>query len=329
MKLATVKQNAGAMLAHTKHILNKKSPEIWLGVGIVCIVGGTIWACKASRKLDTIMDIHDSNIEELEIVREDTIDADKGEVELAEEDRLEEKDYKKEKARIKIETGITIAREYAPAVVLIAGGIGMVINGHRILSQRNAALLAAYTSLDEAFHKYRLAVRTKYGDAVDEEIYSGRVITKETKTEIGEDGKKIKTKQEILSIGEGVDPYAVLFDEVNTDEWNRSPDYNLNTLKCQENAFNNLLIRRHGDGRYKRGFVFLNEVYKALGFPETPTGAICGWLMPLEGEVAEGDNYISFGLDASHGEQVVRFLNGDEPNVWLHFNCQGAIWDKI
>lgn len=329
MKLATVKQSANAWLAHAKHFANKKSPEIFLAAGIVCIVGGTIWACCASRKLDSIMDIHDMEKENIEIAREDTIDADKGEVEVKEEDRLEEIDYKKEKAKLAIRTGVTIARAYAPGVILIAGGIGFIVKGHIILSERNAALLAAYTSLDEAFTKYRVGVSERFGKEVDEEIYSGHVVTSKTKTIVGEDGKKKKITEKELSIGEGTDPYAALFDEVNSTEWVRSADYNLNTLKCQQNIFNELLWARKRDGRHKRGFVFLNEIRKALGLPETPTGAICGWVTPLDGEVPEGDDYIDFGLDASYGEHVVRFLNGDEASVWLHFNCQGVIWDKI
>lgn len=330
MKLEAIKASAKASLAHAKQLVNKKSPEIWLGVGITCIVGGTILACKASRKLDRIMDLHEFEKEEIENARQDTIDADNNTIQLAEEDRLEEADYKKEKAMLVISTGSEIAREYAPAVILIAAGIGMTIHSHNILTRRNVALLTAYKSLDEAFTKYRTAVRERFGKEVDEELYSGRVVTTKTHTEKDADGKKTKVTEQTVAIGEGTDPYAALFDEINSTEWTRSPDYNLTTLKVQENQWNNTLIARKMDGRNKRGFVFLNEVRKSLGLPETPTGAICGWVTAIDGEEPEGDEYISFGLDFEHGgEQIIPFLNGDEPNVWLHFNCQGVIWDKI
>lgn len=350
MNLTTLKTSASSALAHAKFAIHKRSPEIFLGLGIATIVGGTVAACIATRKLDLIFEDYEDARDTLELDKFDAEESilqlkETADVEWEEDVRIarEEEEqralsvinsYSRNRGKLTVMTGVKIVKAYLPAVILVSSGIVMVVNGHRILLKRNAELLAAYSALDEMFTRYRSAVCTKYGLEADEELYSGRVTKIETRTEMGEDGKKSKVKEQVTTIGEGNDPYASLFDETTSMEWTRSPDLNLMTLKCQQNAMNDLLKSRHRDGRHRRGFVFLNEVYHALGLPETPTGAICGWLMPEEGEDPEGDDYIDFGLSLNrcgeeNQEALLRFLNGDEASVWLHFNCQGMIYDKI
>lgn len=333
MKLVAIKQGATAMAAHTKLLLHKKSPEIWLAAGIATVVGGAVWACYACRKLDDVIECHELNKECLEIEYdagkkiEETEELADGE-EATDVSVLTEKQYKRECAKLTLHTGGELIRLYAPAAITMTIGFGMIVNGHRILSQRNAALLAAYTTLDEAFAKYRDRIRERYGDQVEDDIYHGRTREEVTVTMVDENGKKKKEKQEVVTVGTVISPYAKFFDET-CREWTRSPDYNHTFLICQQNAANDLLRSRQYDGFHKRGFVFLNEVYKMLGIPETPTGALCGWVAPAEGEEPMGDDYISFGIIDPNDPSKRAFINGYEKSILLDFNCQGKIYDLI
>ena len=89
-------------------------------------------------------------------------------------------------------------------------------------------------------------------------------------------------------------------------------------LKAQENYFNTILNTR--------GYVFLNEVYDALGFDMTKEGALVGW---VQNPPSEPSNYISFGLYDIRDPQKRRFINQQDNAVLLDFNVDGVIIDLI
>lgn len=325
MKLAILNK-VSPVIDKAKVVLNKKSPELWLGAGVLAIIGGTIWACQASRKVDAIMDDRDQKISYLDY----QVDLDNKAKEEAAKDgckldenelRLTPTEYKKQHAIATLECAGYLVKAYTPAVILIAGGIGMVVQGHHILNKRNAALLSAYMTLDESFTKYRNRVASRFGREIEEELYSGRGYETITSTVKDENGKKKKMTEQVPVVIEGISPYVVFYDKNTSREWTSSPTFNHSFLIGQQNAANDLLrirtstMRRKG----KRGWVFLNEVLEMLGLDQTPTGAVCGWLSPLEGEEAEGDDYIDFGMTEWN----------DDGSVMLDFNCQGMIYDKI
>ena len=321
MKLAVLNKFA-PVVDKTKLLLNKRSPEIWLGAGIVAIVGGTIWACYASRKLDDILDDRDEKIEYLDYQMKSAQD----DIELAAEENIEleerdlvitEKEYKKQRAVATLQCAGELAKAYIPAIILIGSGIGMIVNGHHILNKRNAALLSAYTTLDDYFTKYRTRVAERFGGDVENEIYTGRTYETVTKTIVDDQGKKKKVREQVPIVTTSVSPYARFYDANTTDEWTNSDSYNHTFLVCQQNAANELLRSRARPG--KRGWVFLNEVYDMLGLDPDPTGAICGWLTPVEGEEPEGDSVINFGI----------VEGSDDGSILLDFNCQGMIYDQI
>lgn len=308
--------SAGKIIPKMKFLIDKHSPEIWLGAGIVCIVGGTVLACKASRNIDSIMGAHEGKREMIDIEyyeAQDALEDNRVNGSEPDEESLEiVKNYKKECARCTLITAGEFVKEYAPAVILITGGIGMIINGHRILCKRNAALLAAYSTLEQAFTDYRGRVAQRYGNDVENDIYTGKTYTEETKIEIDENGKKKKIKEQVPVVGTSVSPYARFFDAESTDEWQKSPSYNHTFLICQQNSANDKLRRD--------GYLFLNTVYRMLGLSETPTGAICGWILPKDDELHDGDNYVDFGMfDTAE----------DNNHILLDFNCQGIIYDLI
>jgi hypothetical protein len=87
-------------------------------------------------------------------------------------------------------------------------------------------------------------------------------------------------------------------------------------LRGQQQFFNDLLIRR--------GNVFLNEVYDALGIERTQAGSVVGWMIS-----ENGDNYIDFGFYDGDSERARAFVNGNERSVLLDFNVDGVIYDRF
>ena len=90
-------------------------------------------------------------------------------------------------------------------------------------------------------------------------------------------------------------------------------------LKEQQRYANKLLK--------KRGYLFLNEVYKMLGFSIIPEGQYIGWIYDEENPI--GDNRVDFGLLDTEDIDTIRFFNGDERAVLLKFNHDGNILDKM
>lgn len=282
-------------------LLQKSSPNVLFGVGIVGVVGGTVLACRATLKMEAVLD------EAVE--RTDKVKA--FEAPLDSNTSYTEKDRQHDLSLVRIQTTVKIVKLYAPAVVVSGIGIAALTSSHRILTNRNTALMAAYTALDEAFSRYRGRVIEKYGEQQDQEF---RFNTEKVEL-VDPDTKK---KKQVTRIAPG-DPsgYARFFDQYSPS-WSKDPEVNLFFLKCQQNYVNDLLRAR--------GHVFLNEVYDRLGMERSQAGAVVGWLLSDDGST---DNYISFGVFEGQSENSRDFVNGREGAVLCDFNVDGIIFDKI
>jgi hypothetical protein len=257
------------------------------------MVGSTVLACRATLKLEEFLS--DAQID-INVAKE------------MEHEQYSEEDRKKDIAIIYTRSAVGLVKLYAPSILLGSVSIGMLTKSHNLLTERNAALTAAYTAIDKAFNQYRGRVVEKYGEDEDRELrYSAQsvqVIDEET-------GKK-KT---VRRVGDGeISMYARFFDELSTS-WNRNPEYNLVFLKCQQSYANDMLKTR--------GHVFLNEVYDSLGIERTQAGQVVGWVVSNE-----GDNFIDFGMYTNE-HKVRDFINGREGAILLDFNVDGIIYDKI
>jgi Family of unknown function (DUF6353) len=286
----------GRQVARNTLLLQKSSPGVLLGVGIVGMVGSTVLACRATLKMDSI--VHEAK---------DKLDMAK----TLEHRDYSEKDRQRDISLVYFQTGVKIAKAYAPAIILGGVSIYALTSSHNILSRRNAALTAAYAALEKGFSEYRERVVEKYGEDEDRNLRYG------TRTEEVVD-KKTKKKKKVTRVALGEPSiYARFFDE-GSASWDREPEYNLIFLKCQQNWANDLL--------HSRGHVFLNEVYDMLGIPRSKAGAVVGWLLSAEGET---DNFVNFGVFDGTSERARDFVNGTEGSILLDFNVDGVIYDKI
>ena len=88
-------------------------------------------------------------------------------------------------------------------------------------------------------------------------------------------------------------------------------------LRAQEKYANDLLRSK------KR--VFLNDVRKAIGLPETKAGQMVGWV--YDPENPDIDNCIDFGIDWDH---IYRYSeDGIDSPILLDFNVDGNIWELM
>lgn len=320
-------KNSSRLIAKTKFLIIKRSPEIFLVGGIGLIIGGAVWACQKSRKLDAVLDCDRGDRESLkaEYIAEQERKADAEEMMQENPEEVDpddlivmtEKEYSKECRLITLTTASELVKMYAIPSICIVAGIGMIVQGHRILCKRNAALLAAYTALDKSFEEYRNRVRERYGEDTERDIYNGTSY----EVALDEDGKPKKPKELVPVMGYSVSPYAILFNPDDTKEWQRSPDLNYIFLKCQQNAANDRL--------WRDGYLFLNTARKMLGFKETAQGALCGWILPTDAKSREDmDGYVDFRIFDDSGSLDPSKVD-EEGYILIDFNCQGVIYDKI
>ena len=287
--------------------IKKHSPEILLVTGITGVVTSAVMACKATTKVDAIVEETKKSID---MIHEGMEAGNICDVEYTEEDG------KKDLAIVYIQTGVKFAKLYGPSVLLGLTSISCILASNNIIRKRNIALSAAYTAIDTSFKGYRSRVIERFGESMDRELRYN-IKTQEVKeTVVDEETGKKKTVKSTVSV---VDPntysdYARFFDEYCAG-WTKDAEYNLMFLRQQQNYANELLK--------SRGHLFLNEVYDMLGIDRTKAGNIVGWVYDEEHPV--GDNFVDFGIYVLDNEKARDFVNGRERSILLDFNVDGDI----
>jgi hypothetical protein len=309
MNLEAMKDLATSKFARQVLVTQKHSPKILFVAGVVGVVGTVVLACRATLNVAEVLDHHEIDAKLI-----------KGEYPAT---QLADENVEKSLRKLKVKTGLEIAKLYAPAVGVGVLAVGALTGSHVVLSKRNTAVMAAYAGLDRAYKEYRQRVVAEYGQDADHKFVIGAErVHVEEKTA---DGKtKITTKDVVKkdSPFKGASPYAVLFDE-NTapHKFTREPGMNAMLLGVQQ---------QHATDRLRgRGHLFLNEVHDMLGLPRTKAGAVVGWVYRNDSEEKTGDNYVSFGISEGDWERGDAFVNGEELSVWLDFNVDGVILDLI
>ena len=289
--------------------LKKHSPEILVAVGIAGTVVSTVMACRATLKVNEVLDEAKEKIETIHEVVNNP--------EMAE--KYTEEDSKKDLAIVYVQTGVKFVKLYGPSVLLGVASIGCIMTSHRILSKRNVALAAAYATVDRGFKEYRGRVVERFGRELDREL-KYNIKAKEIESIVqNEDGTESVVKETIDSADPNLNSdYARFFDEYCTG-WTKDPEYNLLFVKHQQNYANDLLKRQ--------GYLFLNDVYKMFGIPATKAGQVVGWVYDPNNEI--GDNYVDFGIYNLYNEKARDFVNGRERSILLDFNVDGNIWELM
>lgn len=291
--------------------LKKHSPEILIVTGIVGIVTSAVMACKATTKINDILEDTKTQVEKVHMVLED---------ESIPEETYSEEDSKKDLAIIYAKAGLSFVKLYGPSILLGAVSIASIITSNNILRKRNIALAAAYTVVDTGFKEYRGRVIERFGEELDKELKYNIKAENVKETFIDEDGSE-KTVDKTVEM---TDPhacysnYARFYDD-GCKGWTKDPELNLVFLKQMQQYANDRLRAR--------GHLFLNEVYDMLGIPHSSAGQIVGWI--YDEDNPNGDNYVDFGIYDTYKEKSRDFVNGYERVILLDFNVDGIIYNLI
>jgi hypothetical protein len=303
MDLNDLKVVATSKAARQLLLTRKHSPKIMFVAGVVGVVGTVVLACKATLKLDEVLDEHEKN----------------SYIAQSKEYRVNgPESAEKDLAKLKVKLALNVTKLYAPAVGVGALSVGLLTGSHVVLTKRNTAVMAAYAALDRAHKQYRERVTEALGEDVDREFANG-LVDHET-TEKTAEGKTLSKTKKVATQANGLSAYAVIFDE-QSHHFTKEPGMNpiiISTRQMQAN-----------DKLRAQGHLFLNEVYDLLGLPRTREGSVVGWVWRRENEPKNGDNYVSFGVFDGDKERAQAFIDGDEERIWLDFNVDGVVWDKI
>lgn len=300
-------KKASSALGKVNIKLRKHSPELLIAAGVVGTVVSTVLACKATTKLSTILDESKGNIE--------TIHKCENDKEM--EERYSQEDAKKDLAIVYIQTGVKIAKLYAPAVVLGTISIAGIVASNNILRKRNVALAAAYATVDKSFKEYRSRVVERFGADVDKELrYNIEAKKIEEMVKDPESGKEKKSKTTVNVAAPTVDDYARFFDKT-CRHYEENMNYNLMLLRSQQQLANDKLVAD--------GFLFLSDVYDMLGITRTKMSQSVGWIYKPDGN-SNGDNFVDFGVMVVKRETED---GGYEDAILMNFNVDGPILDLI
>lgn len=292
--------------------VNKHSPEILIGVGIVAGIAATITACVATTKASEIIGEAQTELDDIQKVLNDVNVPD---------DKYTSEDARSDRKKVYVRTGLKMAKLYALPAGLTIASVASILGGSGILSKRNASLAATLASTTIGFEDYRKRLIEKFGEKgeeIDKELRFGTSEVDVTETITDENGKekKVKHKVKIYDGGQKLAcDYTRVFDWHNP-YWKPDMNYNLMFMRGRQSWSG---IRLEANGH-----LFFNDVLKECGFPRTKAGQTVGWVYDPDNN--SGDNSINFRITEAYAYDD----NGQrQPILLLDYNCDGSILDKV
>lgn len=301
MKKANIIATMGRKFNRIGFKISKKSPELFVAAGVLGVVVSAVMACHETLKAREILDGANKNIDDIHKCASDP----------AYKNEYSEEDEKKDLTTTYVQTGVKLAVNYAPSVILGTLSIAAILKSHSILSKRNTALAAAYAAAEKSFKEYRNRVSERFGKEIEKELkYNLKMKEIEERT-VDENGKEQVVKKVVSEVGPGVpSEYSVIFNKFNP-YWEDDTQYALMFLKAQQEFMNDILRTK--------GVLTLNTVREALGFEPTKPGMVVGWIYDEKNPV--GDNCVDFGLREVYSD--------DEQAILLDFNVDGNIYNRL
>jgi hypothetical protein len=313
MKLKQIGYNA-------TQFIDKNSPYISFGFGVLGLIGAVGTAINATMKLSYILDEFETEKQEILGTRE-AYEAEKDpDIDKATFDKGERKAIRRMYAKAIGKAGIL----YAPTAACTALSIVSFTVSVGVMRKRYLAASGALTGVTEAFERYRERVRKELGEDKDLEYYYG---LKKEKIEVEEDdpetGKVHKKKKEMLT-GTPKSMYSRRFKKFDpvtgegSTEWESSGVYSYPYISGIIKQYQRRLDAGIDNVKYDK---LLEELgFKADNYYEV----IAGW--------KPGDKILcglEDGAKNARSKDVYDYLVGNSPDVTLTFNPRPDLYGVI
>lgn len=279
-------------------VVVKHAPTILTATGTVGLVGTAVLASRATLTYK-------------ELIADEVMVITDGPNLMKRNEHYTEDEFRKDRIVCYSRIVTKTVKHYGPTIALGVASITAFWWSHSIQSKRIAGLAAAYAALDTSYRKYKKSVASVIGEEsmkkVEEKILDDVVFTDEP----------FEYDKMAESVIPEYSPYARIIDETSS-VWDPSDDITELNIHAQLNYMNDLLRTR--------GYLFLSDVYDALGIPRTPASQVVGWLW----KKGDGDHYVSFGDIEGHR---IKFWDDSRrrevANYLLDFNVDGEIVNEI
>lgn len=321
----SVKDKVISVVAKGTSLFNKIPPHALVVGGVVGLVGAGVVACVVTPKFMARKEDYEDTVGLFKEARDELgengvqqinhVDPNSGENFIIDYTR---KDWTAaiNKEHLGVVTG-TI-RIYAPALLLGSVSIAAILGGHHILRKRNAALVGAYKTLDTIYNRYRANVRNEYGEDVDQRMTMIRTVTEKEVTYETKSGKTKTKMEEEISFEFDDSGYSRVFGPNNPNWDGSSPHANMLFLNQTENFLRNKL--------YLDGVLFLNDVYRQLGFSRTAAGQAVGWTVDNEDM---SDFSLGMMVPARTGGVAFPMSDNMQEGVWLNIEPEGVVVESL
>lgn len=271
------------------------APTIMVVTGVVSMGAAVVAASKKTLQAERTLEPHTEKLENIKHSHNNGI--------------LTDQEAARKRGQVYGAASVDLTRLYFVPGVLFVGGAGLVFGGHHIMVKRNATLAIAFTSVQKAFDAYRAKVRSEYGEEVDRAMVAGKIV------------EQIDPNTGVLS--EYIEPN---WDNVDGDPYNRIFDQESSTQWIDDLGVNKLFLsnqqRMANIKLGLQGYLYLNEVYEALGFPQTDVGQVCGWKVKYLPDGSKDIPFVDFGIDTALPDD---WKYNSKNAVYLDINCQGLI----
>ena len=224
-----------------------------------------------------------------------------------------------EKRNVAVET----LKTYAPDVAAGVCGAAMIFGGHGIVHGRYVKAAAAWAAETAAYEEYRSRVIDRYGEEADRDIRYGTEEETYTVTEVSKKGKEKEVeKTRKVEYGDKavtVSPFNRIFSKATNPNWTGDKLVDRNFVLMHQN-YAQFKLENSRDG-----MLFLNDVYKDLGFPLSFEGQYMGWSYKKNPH-----SKVDFGLFVPD-ETGTRAVYANQPDdcFVLDFNIDGQIIDEL
>lgn len=280
------------LIGKTSLFLKKNSPAIATTIGIAAGCAAFAFGIKKAMELPSIVAEY----------KEDISDADGDKA-------LEE--------AVKRKALFSMIKTMAIPVGLQCVSVAAIAYSHTAMAKRYKGAMIAYSGLTatlaafekrvlegeglEKFRKYR------YGITKEEVAYSTT----------DENGEETVAHEQVEHIDKTFKPgmYSRWFDD-NCPDWSTDPAANRAFLLQKQRWFTDKLS--------SRGYLWLNEVLKELGFKETEVGWQVGWVYDEENPV--GDNFVDFGIFTEIDGKIRGYIDRENNRWLLVFNVDGPLY---